>query len=187
MLFLHGGPGSPEYAFMRYFNPHLENDFIVVYWEQRGAGKSFSKNIPPESMTLEQMVSDTRELSEYLANRFGKKKIYILGYSWGTLLGILTAHKHPELFHAYFGVGQVGDQYRGERVSFDWVKEQAHIQNNKKDIKCRGSHPLCCSGSCSGLHFCHPQTFPLSDFVLYAANIHLNLIRLRITLKRLQF
>jgi pimeloyl-ACP methyl ester carboxylesterase len=135
MLFLHGGPGSPEYAFMRYYNPHLENDFIMVYWEQRGAGKSFSKNIPPESMTLEQMVSDTRELSEYLANRFGKQKIYILGHSWGTLLGILTAHKHPELFHAYFGVGQVGDQYRGELVSFDWVNEQAQIQNNKKYIK----------------------------------------------------
>jgi pimeloyl-ACP methyl ester carboxylesterase len=135
MLFLHGGPGSPEYAFMKGFNPYLENDFVMVYWEQRGAGKSWSENIPPESMTLEQMISDTRELSEYLALRFGKEKIFVMGHSWGSLLGILTAHKHPELYHAYFGIGQVADQYRGELVSFEWVKEQARKHNDKKAIK----------------------------------------------------
>jgi len=135
MLFLHGGPGSPEYAFMKEYNPFLENDFVMVYWEQRGAGKSWSKNIPPESMTLEQMISDTRELSEYLAERFDKEKIYVMGHSWGSFLGILTAYQHPELFHAYFGIGQVCDQYRGELVSFEWVKEQARKHNDKRAIK----------------------------------------------------
>jgi pimeloyl-ACP methyl ester carboxylesterase len=135
MLFLHGGPGSPEYAFMKAYNPFLENDFVMVYWEQRGAGKSWSKNIPPESMTLEQMISDTRELSEYLAARFGKEKIWVMGHSWGSFLGILTAWQYPELFHAYFGIGQVCYQYRGELVSFDWVKEQARKNNDSKAIK----------------------------------------------------
>ena len=135
MLFLHGGPGSPEYAFMKEFNPYLEHDFIMVYWEQRGAGKSYSKNIKPETMTLEQMISDTRELSEYLATRFGKEKIYLMGHSWGSLLGVMTAWRHPELFHAYFGVGQVGDQYWGEDISLEWVKLQAYIFDNKKAIK----------------------------------------------------
>ena len=107
----------------------------MVHWEQRGAGKSYSKNIPAESMTLDQMTSDTRELSEYLARRFGKEKIYILGHSWGSLLGILTAWQHPELYHAYFGVGQVADQYQGEMVSFEWVKEQARIFDNRKAIR----------------------------------------------------
>ena len=60
MLFLHGGPGSPEAAFMKHFNKDIENDYVMVYWEQRGAGKSYSKNIPTESMTLEQIISDTR-------------------------------------------------------------------------------------------------------------------------------
>jgi pimeloyl-ACP methyl ester carboxylesterase len=135
MLFLHGGPGSPEYAFMKAFNPDLENDFVMVYWEQRGAGKSWSKNIPPESMTLEQMISDTRELSEYLAERFDKEKIHVMGHSWGSFLGILTAYQNPELFHAYFGIGQVADQYWGEKVSFEWVKEQARKHNDKRAIK----------------------------------------------------
>jgi len=135
MLFLHGGPGSPEAAFMKHFNRDIEKDYVMVYWEQRGAGKSFSKNIPPESMTLEQMISDTRELSEYLINRFDQEKLFLMGHSWGSFLGILTAYKHPELFYAYFGIGQVADQYKAEKVSFEWVKEQAELKNDKSAIK----------------------------------------------------
>ena len=135
MLFLHGGPGSPEIAIMEEMNPDLENDFLIVYWEQRGAGKSFSKDIAPESMNLEQMISDTRELSEMLIKRFNRDRIYLAGHSWGSFLGILTAYRYPELYHAYIGVGQVAHQYRGERVSFDWVKEQAEQRNDEKALK----------------------------------------------------
>lgn len=132
MLFLHGGPGSPEFTFMKKTNPAIENDFVMVYWEQRGAGKSYSKDVPVETMNLAQFISDTRELSIYLANRFKKDKIYIMGHSWGSFLGILTAHQYPELYYAYFGIGQVCSQYRGEKVSFEWAKEQAKIQHNMK-------------------------------------------------------
>ncbi len=135
MLFLHGGPGSPEFAFMKHFNPDIEKDFVMVYWEQRGAGKSYSKDIPVESMNMEQFISDTRELSEYLAERFNREKIYLMGHSWGSLLGILTAWKHPYLYWAYFGIGQVAHQFRGEQISFEWTKEQARIQNDERAIK----------------------------------------------------
>jgi pimeloyl-ACP methyl ester carboxylesterase len=135
MLFLHGGPGSPEFPFMKQANPGLEHDFLMVHWEQRGAGKSFSSDIPPESMTLEQMVADTRELSEYLAERFGQDRIYLMGHSWGSLLGILTAHEHPELFHAFLGVGQVAHQYRAERISYDWVIQQAGEREDAKALR----------------------------------------------------
>lgn len=135
MLYLHGGPGSPEIAFMKETNQAIENDFVMVYWEQRGAGKSYSKDIPQGSMNLDQFIADTRELSEMLAKRFNKEKIYLLGHSWGSFLGILTAYEHPELFHAYLGVGQVCYQYKGEQISYEWVKEQALQQNNKDDIK----------------------------------------------------
>ncbi|PKP44899.1 MAG: hypothetical protein CVT95_10240 [Bacteroidetes bacterium HGW-Bacteroidetes-12] len=135
MLFLHGGPGSPEVAFIKHFNPDLENDYVMVYWEQRGAGKSYSKNISPESMTLEQMISDTRELSEYLANRFNRDKIFVMGHSWGSLLGILTAYRYPELYHAYFGIGQVCDQFKGEQISYKWTYNQAIERNDTKATK----------------------------------------------------
>ena len=132
MLFLHGGPGSPEIAFMKHFNTDIEKDFVMVYWEQRGAGKSWSKDIPVESMNMQQFISDTRELSEYLSERFKQDRIYIMGHSWGSLLGILTAREHPELFRAYFGIGQVADQFRGEQIGFEWAKEEARERNDEK-------------------------------------------------------
>ena len=135
MLFLHGGPGSPEVAFMKHYNREIENDYVMIYWEQRGAGKSYSKDIPLESMNLDQMITDTRELSEYLINRFNREKIFIMGHSWGSLLGILTAYKHPELYHAFFGIGLACDQFKGEKISYDWTLNQAKERNDKKAIK----------------------------------------------------
>ena len=135
ILFLHGGPGSPEFTFMKSTNRAIEKDFVMVYWEQRGAGKSFSKDIPVESMNLPQFISDTKELSMLLAKKFKKDKIYLMGHSWGSLLGILTAYKYPELFYAYFGIGQVCSQYKGEKISFKWVKEQARKENNTRAIE----------------------------------------------------
>ena len=135
MLFLHGGPGSPETAFMINFNRDIEKDFVMVYWEQRGAGKSYSKKIPAESMNMAQFIADTRELTEYLMDRFNQEKIYLMGHSWGSLLGILTAYKHPEYFHAYFGIGQVGNQYEGEQLSYEWAKEQARNHDDHKSLR----------------------------------------------------
>jgi len=134
MLFVHGGPGSPEFAFLKSTNRDIEKDFVMVYWEQRGAGKSYTKQIPVKSMNVAQFIADTREVSLYLAHRFKKDKIYIMGHSWGSLLGILTAYHYPELYYAYFGIGQVCSQYKGEKMSFEWVKEQARQQNNTKAI-----------------------------------------------------
>lgn len=136
MLFLQGGPGGSGAAtFMKTFNPDIEKDYVMVYWEQRGAGKSYSKDIPVESMNLEQFISDTRELSEILAKRFKKEKIYLMGSSWGSFLGILTAYKHPELYHSFIGTGQFCYLYRNEQISHDWAIEQAIKNKNDKAIK----------------------------------------------------
>jgi pimeloyl-ACP methyl ester carboxylesterase len=135
LLFLHGGPGSPELGFVKKYNPNLERDFVVVHWEQRGSGKSYSKDIPIESMNVGQFVSDTKELSEYLIKRFKQRKIYLMGHSWGSYLGMKTIAKYPELYHCFFGVGQVADQYRSERISYEWVKEQAKKKGDKKALE----------------------------------------------------
>ncbi len=86
-------------------------------------------------MTVDQFISDTKDLSEMLAERFNKEKIYLTGHSWGSLLGILTADKYPELYYAYIGVGQVCNQYKGEQISFEWVKEQAKINKDEKAVE----------------------------------------------------
>ena len=122
LLMLHGGPGTPEFPLMRDPNLVLEKEFVVVHWEQRGAGKSFSPDIPVESMTTNQLIADAAEVSNYLRKRFKQEKIYLMGHSWGSFLGILTAQRYPKLFHAYVGIGQVASQYQAEKLSLAWVK-----------------------------------------------------------------
>ena len=106
LLYLAGGPGGTDLGAMR-ADVALEQDFVVVTWEQRGAGKSYSALDPVETLTLEQIVADTIEVTNYLRDRFDEDKIYLVGNSWGTILGVLAVQQHPELFHAYVGTGQM--------------------------------------------------------------------------------
>jgi pimeloyl-ACP methyl ester carboxylesterase len=95
LILLHGGPGFPEMRLFRSFNAPLEKDFTVVYWEQRGTDKSFGRNIPKSSMTVEQFIADLDELVEAMRERFGKKKVAIYGHSWGPALGVLLCGAVP--------------------------------------------------------------------------------------------
>ena len=131
LLFLHGGPGNAFIGLARQFSSRLEDDFVVVHWDQRGAGKSCSPDIPDESLNLEQYLADTLELVRLLQDRFGVEKIYLLGHSWGSVLGVITAQRHPELLHAYIGLGQVVNMRRNEEISYDFVVEQARAEGNQ--------------------------------------------------------
>ena len=106
LLFVHGGPGLPEMP-VSHRHAELERDFTVVHWDQRGAGKSYDFGDPPKSMRIADFVGDTRELSRRLASRFGQRKIFLVGYSWGSLVGALAVRAEPSLFHAYIGIGQL--------------------------------------------------------------------------------
>lgn len=135
LLFLHGGPGSPEFAFSEKYPAKLDQIFTVCWWEQRGCGLSYSRSIRQDEISIEQMVSDTITVSEYLRKRFKKEKIYVMGHSWGTLLGILTIQKSPELFYAYMGIGQVADQDRSERIAYSYMLDSFRKAGNKKMVK----------------------------------------------------
>lgn len=135
LLYLHGGPGSPEFPFVRQFNSGIEDIFVVCYWDQRGAGLSYSKNISPETMTLSQFVEDTKVVTEYLLRRFRQDKIYLLGHSWGTLLGSFVVNKYPEYYKAFLAVGQVVDQKRSELISYNFVLSKARELNDKKGVR----------------------------------------------------
>ena len=124
LLFLHGGPGMPEYFLDRTHPTGLENDFTVCWWEQRGAGISYRSDIPPASMTTEQLVRDAISVTEYLRERFGHERIYLLGHSWGSFLGIQVAARAPERYHAYIGMGQVAYQQRSEVLAYEYELEQ---------------------------------------------------------------
>ena len=110
LLYLSGGPGQSDIAFARALLEPMTQDFVVVVWDQRGSGKSYPALEPTSAYALDGLVSDTIALTEYLRDRFAEEKIYLLGESWGSTLGVLAVQERPELFHAYIGSGQMVSQ-----------------------------------------------------------------------------
>ena len=143
LLYLHGGPAFPNYFLIDKFNPGLEDDFTVCYWEQRGGGLSYTPAVSLESMNFQQLASDAIEVTQYLCNRFGKKKIYLMAHSGGTPIGLLAVAAHPELYAAYIGMGQITDQGASEKIAFAYMLAQfATSGNNKKITALKKFSPL---------------------------------------------
>lgn len=131
MLYLHGGPGAAR----RYHNHKLEKIFVVVNWDQRGAGKSYTSEVTKESMNVKQLLSDTNELVEYLKKKFNRDKIFLVGHSWGSFLGINMAYKHPENFYAYIGIAQIVNGKMNEAISYNYTLEMARRHKNNRAIE----------------------------------------------------
>jgi pimeloyl-ACP methyl ester carboxylesterase len=123
LLFLSGGPGASEAARVLRFNQELEKHFVVVIWEQRGCGKSYPSINPKSDLTLNQYESDIIELSEMLGERFDEEKIYLVGHSWGTIIGVHAAKARPDLFHAYVGTAQMVDVLETDQIIYDIVMD----------------------------------------------------------------
>ncbi len=144
LLYLHGG--MPDYFLTRRYPTGLENHFTVVWWEQRGAGISYSAGIPPESLTLASMISDTVEVTNFLRNRFGREKIYLMGHSGGTFIGIHVAAQAPELFHAYIGVAQMSNQLKSESLAYDFMLARFRAAGNTIMVRKLEAAPVTLSG-----------------------------------------
>lgn len=117
LLYLSGGPGGSELAWVRHFNAPLEEHFLVAQWDQRGAARSYAARKDREGLTVEQFVSDASELLELLTSRFSQRKVFVVGHSWGSILGVLLAQRRPERIHAYVGTGQQVNFLENDTVS----------------------------------------------------------------------
>ncbi len=135
LILLHGGPGLTETALFRAFNAPLEKSFTVVYWDQRGAGKSFDEKLPPSSMTVEQLLADLDELVDWVRKRVGADKVVILGHSWGSALGVLYAARRPDKVAAYVGCAQIGDAAAGESASYSLALAEAKRRDDRRALK----------------------------------------------------
>lgn len=122
LLFLSGGPGASEAARVLRFNQELEKHFVVVIWEQRGCGKSYPAR---DDLTVERYTSDVIELTGMLRERFDEQKIYLVGHSWGTIIGLLAAQERPDLYHAYVGTAQMVNVLETDRMIYNLVLEHS--------------------------------------------------------------
>lgn len=135
LILLHGGPGFSDTGFFRAFNAPLEEIFTVVYWDQRGTGKSFDPELPRSSMTVEQFVADLDELVEWVRERVGAHKVVILGHSWGSALGVLYAARFPHKVMAYVGCAQVGEWAAGESASYSLALAEAKRRDDHRAVE----------------------------------------------------
>lgn len=125
ILFLHGGPGLAQICYARKYQSKLEDNFLVVNWDQRGSGKSYSFFMDKDNFTKNQIVEDAKEVIEYLCKNYGKDKIILIGHSWGTELGMDIIKSDSSRILAYVGVGQVVNQKEGERISYQYAIDLA--------------------------------------------------------------
>jgi proline iminopeptidase len=138
LLMIHGGPASPEMPSSWFFQNGWEDYFTVVQWDQRGSGKSYGSNDPDiirPTLTAQRMVDDAGEVVQFLRKRYAKDKIFVLGHSWGSLVGISLAHAHPEWLYAYIGSGQMTNGRENERVAYANTLRAAEVANNSPAIK----------------------------------------------------
>jgi pimeloyl-ACP methyl ester carboxylesterase len=122
LLYIPGG--MPDTFLNQRYPNDLEEVFTVAWWEPRGTGLSYSPDIPRETLTSEQMVADTLAVTNYLRQRFGKEKIYLMGHSGGTFFAIQAAANSPELYDAYIGMAQMSDQFRSEQLAYEYMLQE---------------------------------------------------------------
>ena len=132
LLYLHGGPGDTFFLHARSHLGVLEERFVVASWAQRGCLGSYRRGLPQESMTPDQLVSDAVELIEYLRARFGVDRVYVLGGSWGSVLGVLLAARRPELLHAYIGKAQVVSHPEADSHAIGFVLAEADRRGDRR-------------------------------------------------------
>ena len=135
LLFLHGGPGMPEYWLTRHHPTRLHEAFTVAWWEQRGAGLSYGNGIPASSMTVEQFIADTIAVTPYLCRWFGVAKIYLVGHSWGSFIGLQTAAQAHDLFHEYVGMAQVTHQIVSEQQAYAFMLLRYRAQGDQRMVR----------------------------------------------------
>ncbi|MBL8271937.1 alpha/beta hydrolase [Steroidobacter sp.] len=137
LLYIHGGPGAPMMAESWTFQRPWEDYFTVVQWDQRGSGKTFSearRQWDPRT-TVDQLVDDAEQVALYLRRHYGKQKIFLLGHSFGSILGVRLAQRHPDWFYAYIGLGQIVNGRRNEAAGYDWTLAEAKRRGDARAIK----------------------------------------------------
>ncbi|GIP41299.1 alpha/beta hydrolase [Paenibacillus sp. J31TS4] len=143
LLFLHGGPSMPvpgvsnrgsDYALVM-TTKELVKHFTLVFWDQRGTGKSYSKHIPEHTMNLKQFIQDGYEVTNYLRNRFEQETIHLAAHSWGSVIGLSLASTYPDAYSTYTGFSQITNWVENDKLSYKWLLERAREKKDQKALQ----------------------------------------------------
>lgn len=133
LLYLHGGPAAPMMPAAWTFQKPWEDYFTVVQWDQRAAGRTYRANDPASvapTIRIDRYVSDAIELIDWLRATYGKRKIVLVGHSWGTVIGMRVLIERPELLHAYVGIGQIIHPRTDETIGYRHALQRARAEGN---------------------------------------------------------
>ncbi len=135
VVFLHGGPGVCDRHWVLKYQSALAQVATMICYDQRGAGLSYRKGMQESELSITRMVDDAVAVIEWARERFAQDKVFLVGHSWGSLLGVLVAQKRPDLVRAYIGMGQFVDGDENEAISYDFVKAEAERRRDKKAMR----------------------------------------------------
>lgn len=137
LLFVSSGPGTDDYFLNeKYPEMHLEDEFTVCYWDYRGMGIVYDKEIDPATIDMNTLVNDTVAVTQYLKEWFGKEKIYIMAFSGGTNIALKTVQAHPEHYYAYIGMAQmVCSGEDNDTLMYEFMKDVFIRRNDTKRLK----------------------------------------------------
>lgn len=142
LLYIHGGPSFSEFFLVERYPTGIEDYFTVCYWEERGGGLSYSSQVSMESMTLDQLASDALEVTEYLRDRFGKEKIYLMAHSGGTAFAIQAVERAPQFYHSYIGISQITRQAESEKSAYRYMIDKYSSMGNNRIVKEFQKYPV---------------------------------------------
>ena len=134
LLFLHGGPGVINRHSVMKEHDDLLDAFTLVGWDQRGSGGSY-RGTAQDTLTIKQLTDDAAELVEWLCARYNKDKLFIIGGSWGSILGTFLAHRYPAKIAAYVGFGQVVDGAKNEAISYQITLDAAREAGDEDAVR----------------------------------------------------
>ncbi len=125
LLFLHGGPGFPGIAISPAYQSQLEKDYTVVQWDQRCAGKTYTHSDAGQRLTIDRFLSDLFQLLDYISDRFKAEKVFLIGHSWGSLLGMLAIRQAPHRFFSYIGIGQFINLRQNSELCYQYCLQKS--------------------------------------------------------------
>jgi pimeloyl-ACP methyl ester carboxylesterase len=140
LLFIHGGPSWPATPMNRKYNQDLAKDFVFVSWDQRNCGKSQTDTTV--ALTPELYVEDAHVVTQFLKKTYHQDKIYVIGHSWGSLIGVMLVQKYPQDYAAYIGMGQMVNPGKSEMLARNYVVQQATLQKDTATLSALAKIPF---------------------------------------------